>query len=62
LKALLHDLVLPRTDAGVAVQAGVVLVVLAVTLRRTWTNPDLRIFTMGVGVFVFGLMMLRASH
>jgi hypothetical protein len=62
LRALLHDILLPRTDAGVAFQVGVVLVVLSFALWRTWANRDLRIFTMGVGVFVFGLMMLRASH
>ena len=62
MRALLHDIVLPRTDAGVAFQVALVLVILAAALRWTWGNRDLRIFTMGVGVFVLSLMMLRAVH
>lgn len=62
MRAILHDILLPRTDAGVAFQVGLVLVVLAFALQRTWAHRDLRIFTMGVGVFVLGLMMLRAAH
>lgn len=62
MRGLVHDILLPRTDAGVAVQVAIVLVVFAVSLWRTRADRDLRLFTVGVGTFVLGLMMMRAAH
>ena len=58
----MRDLVLPTTDAGVAVQAVIVAIVVAALLLRTWHDRDLRLLVLGSGVFVAGLFMLRAAH
>lgn len=58
----LVELLLPRTDAGVAVQLAVVLAVSALLLWRVWRHPDLRFFVFSCSVFVLGLFMLRALH
>lgn len=59
---LLTDQLMPKTDTVVVVQAVVVLVLVAVGVWRTWRMPDIRLFVLGVGVFVLGLMALRAAH
>ncbi len=58
----LVELLLPRTDAGVAVQLVVVVAVIAALLWRTWRQPDLRFLVAGAGFFTLGLFVLRASH
>lgn len=55
-------LLFPGTDAGVAIQAVVVGVVLALALWRSWRNPDVRLLVIGISVVVFALMGLRAAH
>lgn len=59
---LLTDQLMPKTDAVVVMQVVAVLVLLAVGVWRTWRMPDLRLFVIGLGVFVLGLMALRAAH
>jgi hypothetical protein len=56
------ELLLPRTDAGVAVQVVGLIVVLAVLLRITWRRPDLRLVVLGSGLLVLALMGVRAAH
>ena len=58
----MRDLLYPTTDAGVAVQAIVATLLWVLLLARTWGDRDLRLLTVGAGVFVAGLFMLRAAH
>lgn len=58
----LVELLLPRTDAGVAAQLALVLVVSALLLWRVRRQPDLRFFVLSCSVFVLGLFMVRALH
>jgi hypothetical protein len=58
----LRDLILPTTNAGVAMQLGVVLaagVVGGIVWRR---NRDARLFVFGATLFGLGLIGLRALH
>jgi hypothetical protein len=57
-----NRLLLPTTDAGVAVQAAIAGVVLALALWRTWRQPELRLLVIGVAAVSFALMGLRAAH
>lgn len=41
----MNEVLFPRTDAGVAVQAVAAVVVLGVALWRSWHRPDLRLLT-----------------
>ncbi len=59
---LVLDLLLPTTDAGVAMQFGLAVVVLAVTLWRFWSNPEARLVIIGSGLVILGLMGFRALH
>lgn len=59
---MIHDLLLPRTDAGVVAQVSLLVLLVVVGLYKTWRVPDLRRLVAGVGMFVFGLMALRAVH
>lgn len=56
------DLIWPTTDAGVVAQLIILAVLVGVGVWRTWHVPELRLFVIGLGVFVLGLMALRASH
>jgi hypothetical protein len=58
----MRDLLLPTTDAGVAMQAVVVAVLFAALLVRVRHDRDLRLLVLGAAVFVAGLFMLRAAH
>lgn len=58
----LRELLLPRTDAGVAVQAAIVVVVVAALLWATRRVPHLRLLVVGVGVMLVALGGLRAAH
>lgn len=58
----MDELLQPRTDAGVLAQVAVVVVVWAYGLWRTRRDRDLRLLVAGLGVFVLGLMALRAAH
>lgn len=62
LAVSLADLLLPATDAGVMVQAVVVLLggsTAAVLLRR---RPDARLLAVGLTVALVGAMTVRALH
>lgn len=57
----LVELLLPRTDAGVAVQAFVLLVVLGLMFRPARRLGLLQLWA-GVAVFTAGLFVLRGAH
>jgi hypothetical protein len=57
----LVELLLPRTDAGVLVQAVVVVLALALLYRPARRAALLQLWA-GGGVFLAGLFVLRASH
>ncbi len=57
----LIELLLPRTDAGVLVQAVVVALVFALLLRPARRAALLQLW-LGSAVFVAGLFMIRAAH
>lgn len=57
----LVEILLPRTDAGVAVQAVVVGVVFALGLRGAVRHGLVRLW-LGALLFTAGLFMLRAIH
>jgi hypothetical protein len=56
------DLLLPRTDAGVLLQAAVLALVFSLALWRTWRHPDVRLVAIGLGLVLGALMGLRAAH
>lgn len=56
------DLLLPRTDAGVAVQVLAVAALTVVALLAVRRQPELRVLVAGVSVFLFGAMAVRALH
>ena len=58
----MRDLLLPTTDAGVAVQAAILAVAFAVAWRVTRRSKDLRLLVVGSGVLLAALMGLRAAH
>jgi hypothetical protein len=55
------ELLLPRTDGGVLVQAAAVVVAFALVLRPAAQRGLLTLW-LGVAVFVAGLFVLRGSH
>jgi hypothetical protein len=56
------ELLLPRTDAGVAVQALVVTLLAVAGLVLTWRNRDLRLFVGGLAMITYAWMALRMVH
>lgn len=62
LTDLLTDLLRPKTDVMVAVQLVILIVLVSLGLWRTWHTPEIRLLVLALGVFVLGLMVLRASH
>lgn len=62
LADLLKDLISPRTDAGVFLQVALLFVLVGVGAWRTWHVRELRLLVVSLGVFVLGLMALRAAH
>lgn len=56
------DFLLPRTDAGVAVQAVVVVVAGLVALRLVWHRHEWRIFVIGAWVLSLSILGVRAVH
>ncbi len=59
---LLLDMILPRTDLGVLIQVSVLGVLFFVFLWRLWPRSEMRLVVIGVGLFTFGLIGLRALH
>lgn len=58
----MSEILYPRTDVGVAVQAALAVVILGLALWRSWARPDLRLVVIGVGVVTLAFMGLRAAH
>ncbi|MBW3619501.1 MAG: hypothetical protein KY461_04600 [Actinobacteria bacterium] len=58
----MSGLLLPRTDAGVAAQVVLAVVVLGLALWRSWDRPDLRLLVIGLGTVTFALLGLRSAH
>jgi hypothetical protein len=56
------DLLLPATDAGVAVQFGVVIAVGLIGLLVTRKFQDLRLLVVGLTILLVALMAVRAVH
>ena len=55
------ELLLPRTDAGVAVQAAIVSVVFGLLFRPARRSGLLQLWA-GVAVFTAGVFVLRGAH
>lgn len=62
LTDLIRDVLLPKTDLMVGVQAVILLALVSFGVWRTWHIPELRLLVLALGIFVLGLMVLRASH
>jgi hypothetical protein len=58
----MRDLLLPRTDSGVLAQLLLVIVVTGVVIVVVRRERSLVTLTLGIGVFVIGLMGVRALH
>lgn len=58
----LYDVLMPRTDAGVLMQVVLLGVLVLAGLYATWRSRELRLLVAGAGMFVLGLMALRAVH
>jgi len=56
------DLLLPATDAGVAVQFGVVIAIGLIGLLVTRKFQDLRLLVVGLTILLVALMAVRAVH
>jgi hypothetical protein len=56
------DFVLPTTDAGVAVQLGLWVVLSITGLVLTRMNKDFRLLVVGSSLLGFSLIALRAVH
>ena len=56
------ELLLPRTDAGVAAQAILLVVLVGMGLWATRRQPDGRLLVIGVGLVLVALVGLRAAH
>ncbi|MEX1009413.1 MAG: hypothetical protein WD271_16460 [Acidimicrobiia bacterium] len=58
----MHEILLPRTDTGVFLQAAVVFPALLGALVLVRRDRDLRIFVLGILVFTLALFGVRALH
>jgi hypothetical protein len=56
------DLLLPRTDELVAIQAAVALVVWGAAYRWSRGDRDSRLFVVGAGILAVALFGARALH
>jgi hypothetical protein len=56
------DLLVPATDAGVALQLGIVAAAGVIGLIATRRNRDLRLLVVGATVLLVAVMALRAVH
>ena len=59
---LMLDILLPSTDLGVAVQFLVVIGLFGIGLWRAWSHAEARLFVIGTGLVILGLMGSRALH
>jgi hypothetical protein len=58
----LIKILLPSTDAGVAIQFGLLLGATTTGMWFTRHNKDLRRLVLGLGFLLAGLMAIRAIH
>lgn len=56
------ELVLPETDAGVAVQVAAVLILGSGAVFATWKRMEWRLVAIGVTLLVLGFFGVRALH
>jgi threonine dehydrogenase-like Zn-dependent dehydrogenase len=56
------DLLLPRTDGGVIVQAIVFAVILGGAFAAVRHEPEFRLFVIGIGVLGLAFFALRSLH
>lgn len=56
------DLLLPRTDGGVAVQAAIAAAVFGAALVMVRRDRDLRVFVGGLGMLAAAWFGVRAVH
>jgi len=59
---LLRDLALPETDAGVAAQLAVTLLLWLAGLWWAWDRAEIRLVVVGAGLVAIGLIGVRALH
>ena len=62
LGGIFRELLLPRTDAGVAFQVVLVAVVGVTALVLTRRNREIRTFVLGCVIFTYAFFGLRAVH
>jgi hypothetical protein len=62
LGGIVRELLLPRTDAGVAVQVVVVAVVGVTAFWLVRRDREIRTFVLGCVIFTYALFGLRAVH
>jgi hypothetical protein len=62
LAGVFRELLLPRTDAGVAVQVVVVAVVGVVAFWSARRDREIRTFVLGCVIFTYAFFGLRAVH
>ncbi len=58
----MRDIALPRTDAGVAVQLVVAVLIFGLALWRVRHDRDVRVLVLGVATITFAYFGLRALH
>ena len=58
----MREVLLPRTDAGVLVQALVVFPALLVVLVRVRRDHELRLFVLGIATLALAWFGIRAVH
>lgn len=62
LGGLFREVLLPRTDAGVAAQAVLVAVVGVAAFVAARRNREIRTFVLGCVIFTYAFFGLRAVH
>ena len=62
LGAVFRELLLPRTDAGVAAQVVLVAIVGVSAFVLTRRNREIRTFVLGCVIFTYAFFGLRAVH
>ncbi len=62
LGGIFRELLLPRTDAGVAAQIALVAVVGLIAFVLARRNREIRTFVLGCVIFTYAFFGLRAVH
>lgn len=58
----MSELLLPRTDAGVALQVAVAAAVYLIALLVTWRSPEFRQVVVGLATLTAAFFALRTLH